>query len=70
MILERLGARISLNSSVPGWAASVKFNAAVREQFEAFRRRSDTFSLGICNGCQLMALLGWVGAENPTDAGG
>lgn len=55
--------------SAKGWAASVKFNAAVREQFEAFRRRSDTFSLGICNGCQLMALLGWIGAENPTDAG-
>ena len=29
-------------------------------QFSAFRDRPDTFSLGICNGCQLMALLGWV----------
>ncbi|XP_018410968.1 PREDICTED: phosphoribosylformylglycinamidine synthase [Nanorana parkeri] len=56
--------------SAKGWAASVKFNAGVRELFEAFRRRPDTFSLGICNGCQLMALLGWVGAENPTDAAG
>ncbi|KAM5152249.1 phosphoribosylformylglycinamidine synthase [Mantella aurantiaca] len=55
--------------SAKGWAASVKFNAGVREQFEDFRRRSDTFSLGICNGCQLMALLGWVGAANPTAAG-
>ncbi|KAM9305327.1 phosphoribosylformylglycinamidine synthase [Gastrophryne carolinensis] len=54
--------------SAKGWAASVKFNAGVRHQFEAFRRRPDTFSLGICNGCQLMALLGWVGAENPTEA--
>ncbi|XP_040269282.1 phosphoribosylformylglycinamidine synthase isoform X2 [Bufo bufo] len=51
--------------SAKGWAASVKFNAGVREQFETFRCRSDTFSLGICNGCQLMALLGWVGAEDP-----
>nr|DBA18955.1 TPA: hypothetical protein GDO54_014845 [Pyxicephalus adspersus] len=55
--------------SAKGWAASVKFNTSVREQFEAFRRRPDTFSLGICNGCQLMALLGWVGVENPTDEG-
>ncbi|KAG8535347.1 hypothetical protein GDO81_028754, partial [Engystomops pustulosus] len=52
-----------------GWAGSVKFNPAVCEQFESFRCRSDTFSLGICNGCQLMALLGWVGAEVPGAAG-
>ncbi|KAG9466959.1 phosphoribosylformylglycinamidine synthase isoform X1 [Eleutherodactylus coqui] len=49
--------------SAKGWAASVMFNSGVREQFETFRCRADTFSLGICNGCQLMALLGWVGAE-------
>ena len=29
-------------------------------QFTAFREREDTFSLGICNGCQFMALLGWI----------
>lgn len=29
-------------------------------QMDAFRARSDTFSLGVCNGCQLLALLGWV----------
>nr|AAI68641.1 Unknown (protein for MGC:186503) [Xenopus tropicalis] len=56
--------------SAKGWAASVKFNASVREQFENFRRRADTFSLGVCNGCQLMALLGWVGPDNPTDTVG
>lgn len=28
--------------------------------FCRFYERSDTFSLGVCNGCQLMALLGWV----------
>ncbi|XP_075141937.1 phosphoribosylformylglycinamidine synthase isoform X2 [Leptodactylus fuscus] len=49
--------------SAKGWAASVKFNSGVRAQFETFRCRSDSFSLGICNGCQLMALLGWVGAD-------
>jgi phosphoribosylformylglycinamidine synthase len=43
-----------------GWAAVIKFNESVYSQFEAFRKRTDTFSLGVCNGCQLMALLGWV----------
>jgi phosphoribosylformylglycinamidine synthase len=28
--------------------------------FDAFYRRTDTFSLGICNGCQLLAFLGWI----------
>lgn len=43
-----------------GWAASIHFDATLLLQFEAFRQREDTFSLGVCNGCQLMALLGWV----------
>lgn len=43
-----------------GWAGVIKFNPAVFKQFEDFRHRPDTFSLGVCNGCQLMALLGWV----------
>ena len=47
--------------SAVGWAASIQFTAGLSEQFEAFRRRPDVFSLGVCNGCQLMALLGWVG---------
>ncbi|XP_073416789.1 phosphoribosylformylglycinamidine synthase [Dendrobates tinctorius] len=55
--------------SAKGWAASVMYNSGVRDQFDAFRLRSDTFSLGICNGCQLMALLGWVGAEAPVGPG-
>jgi len=46
--------------SAKGWAAVIKFNKAVFEQFEKFRSRPDTFSLGVCNGCQLMALLGWI----------
>ncbi|XP_043393135.1 phosphoribosylformylglycinamidine synthase isoform X3 [Chelonia mydas] len=52
--------------SAKGWAASVTFNPRARAQFEAFHRRRDTFSLGVCNGCQLMALLGWVGGGSPT----
>ena len=43
-----------------GWAGVIKFNEAVFNQFESFRKRADTFSLGVCNGCQLMALLGWI----------
>eukprot|EP00590_Aulacoseira_subarctica_P005815 CAMPEP_0172434518 /NCGR_PEP_ID=MMETSP1064-20121228/70674_1 /TAXON_ID=202472 /ORGANISM="Aulacoseira subarctica , Strain CCAP 1002/5" /LENGTH=836 /DNA_ID=CAMNT_0013182747 /DNA_START=1359 /DNA_END=3869 /DNA_ORIENTATION=+ len=43
-----------------GWAGVIKFNRNVLHQFERFRERQDTFSLGVCNGCQLMALLGWI----------
>jgi phosphoribosylformylglycinamidine synthase len=43
-----------------GWAGVIKFHENVFAQFQQFRQRKDTFSLGICNGCQLMALLGWV----------
>ena len=43
-----------------GWAGVIKFHEELREQFDAFRDRPDTFSLGVCNGCQLLALLGWV----------
>jgi phosphoribosylformylglycinamidine synthase len=46
--------------SAKGWAASIRFNKKVWNQFEKFYHRPDTFSLGVCNGCQLMALLGWV----------
>ncbi len=46
--------------SAKGWAGTIKFNRLVNEQFEKFYNRKDTFSLGVCNGCQLMSLLGWV----------
>ncbi len=51
-----------------GWAGSIRFNHDLWAQFEAFLDRPDTFSLGVCNGCQLLALLGWVpwrGLEGP-----
>ncbi|MEJ2193093.1 MAG: phosphoribosylformylglycinamidine synthase [Nitrospirota bacterium] len=57
--------------SAKGWAGAIRFNDRLREEFDAFYRREDTFSLGVCNGCQLMALLGWVpwsgleGTEQP-----
>ncbi|HET9643249.1 MAG TPA: phosphoribosylformylglycinamidine synthase subunit PurQ, partial [Burkholderiaceae bacterium] len=40
-----------------GWARSILFNLALAESFEAFFKRSDTFALGVCNGCQMMAAL-------------
>ena len=49
-----------------GWAKSILFNPALRVQFEAFFARPDTFALGVCNGCQMMAHLAPIipGAEN------
>lgn len=41
------------------------YNEPLRKQFLHFKNRADTFSLGVCNGCQLMSLLGWVGVEQP-----
>ena len=40
-----------------GWAKSVLFNAQAREQFQNFFHREDTFSLGVCNGCQMLSNL-------------
>ncbi len=46
--------------SAKGWAGGIRFHKALYEEFDEFYQREDTFSLGVCNGCQLMALLGWV----------
>jgi phosphoribosylformylglycinamidine synthase len=46
--------------SAKGWAGVIRFNKMLYEQFLKFHERPDTFSFGVCNGCQLMALLGWV----------
>jgi phosphoribosylformylglycinamidine synthase len=40
-----------------GWARSVMFNPVLAEQFEAFFGKTDTFALGVCNGCQMLAAL-------------
>ncbi|WP_333838531.1 phosphoribosylformylglycinamidine synthase, partial [Acinetobacter schindleri] len=40
-----------------GWAKSVLFNQQLRDQFEKFFNRQETFSLGICNGCQMLSQL-------------
>jgi phosphoribosylformylglycinamidine synthase len=40
-----------------GWAKSILFNARARQQFSAFFARNDTFTLGVCNGCQMLSSL-------------
>jgi phosphoribosylformylglycinamidine synthase len=40
-----------------GWAKSVLFNSRLRDEFTAFFSRADSFALGVCNGCQMMAHL-------------
>ncbi|XP_031769587.2 phosphoribosylformylglycinamidine synthase [Galleria mellonella] len=54
--------------SAKGWAAGILFSESLNSQFSHFKNRSDTFSLGVCNGCQLMALLGWIAPQDSTDA--
>lgn len=53
--------------SAKGWAGAIRFNPRLRKMFRRFYERPDTFSLGVCNGCQLMAILGlvpWLGLED------
>ncbi|MEI8243433.1 MAG: phosphoribosylformylglycinamidine synthase [bacterium] len=40
-----------------GWARSVLYNARLVEMFTAFFHRPDTFTLGVCNGCQMVSQL-------------
>ena len=40
-----------------GWAKSILFNDALRAQFSGFFERGDTFTLGVCNGCQMVSAL-------------
>jgi len=40
-----------------GWARSITFQEGLNAQFQAFFQRSDTFGLGVCNGCQMFAEL-------------
>jgi len=40
-----------------GWAKSILYQAALRDEFAAFFERPDSLSLGVCNGCQMMAQL-------------
>jgi phosphoribosylformylglycinamidine synthase len=50
--------------SAKGWAGAFKYNEKARITLENFYARKDTLSLGVCNGCQLMAELGLVYPEH------
>ena len=56
-----------VTGSAKGWAGALKFNEKAKLALDNFYKRSDTLSLGICNGCQLMVELGLVypGQKNP-----
>ncbi|HEX4243832.1 MAG TPA: phosphoribosylformylglycinamidine synthase [Steroidobacteraceae bacterium] len=40
-----------------GWAKSILFHARARDEFAGFFSRADTFTLGVCNGCQMLSAL-------------
>ena len=40
-----------------GWGKSILLNKKVRDVFEVFCNRSETFGLGVCNGCQMMSVI-------------
>lgn len=44
--------------SAKGWAGAFKYNAKARNSLQKFFERTDTLSLGVCNGCQLFMELG------------
>jgi len=50
--------------SAKGWAGAFLYNEKARSAIENFYAREDTLSLGICNGCQLMAELGFITPDN------
>ena len=49
-----------------GWAQTILQNTELKKQFSAFFTRKDTFSLGVCNGCQMLSELKEIipGADN------
>jgi phosphoribosylformylglycinamidine synthase len=49
--------------SAKGWASVIRNHERLSEEFDCFFGRPDTLSLGVCNGCQLMALLGIPGFD-------
>jgi len=49
--------------SAKGWAGAFLYNPKAKAALDAFYKRNDTLSLGVCNGCQLMMELGLVHRE-------
>jgi phosphoribosylformylglycinamidine synthase len=50
--------------SAKGWAGALLYNPQARDTIQRFYARPDTLSLGICNGCQLMAELNLLYPEH------
>ena len=40
-----------------GWAKSILFNARARDEFAEYFARAGTFTLGVCNGCQMLSAM-------------
>ena len=53
--------------SAKGWAGAFLYNPKAKAALDNFYKRTDTLSLGVCNGCQLMMELGLVYRELPID---
>ena len=51
--------------SAKGWAGAFLYNKKAKEALDNFYAREDTLSLGVCNGCQLMAELGLIYPQHP-----
>ena len=49
----------ALGSSI-GWASTILFNKEIKKEFDNFYNNVTKFSIGVCNGCQLMSLLGYI----------
>ncbi len=54
--------------SAKGWAGVIKFNPRLKEMFDRFYNRPDTFSLGVCNGFQLCQRLAWLPIKDLPEA--
>jgi phosphoribosylformylglycinamidine synthase len=50
--------------SAKGWAGAFRYNEKAKTTLEKFYSRKDTLSLGVCNGCQVMAELGLIYPEH------
>jgi len=47
-----------------GWCSVIKNNKILQDQFRHFYERENSISLGVCNGCQLMVKMKWVGQKD------
>jgi phosphoribosylformylglycinamidine synthase len=52
--------------SAKGWAGAFRYNKKAQDALKNFYKRNDTLSLGVCNGCQLMAELNLIYPEHKT----